>query len=834
MKRQTKDTNKDKKLNSIQHNPSGQLVIPHNADLSFHKLPTLHEATDDFEIYENKSGCKENYSNVISIKKGEKILIVSFYDSQPNDMSTSLDSTVYKIITFKKEKTNGNDEFETDKVGYAQKNKITPLLEKINIESAFENPIFPHPPCMNDIRQGDFGDCYLLACLLAILKLDNGPDFIESMMRQDFDNHSTTVRLYRWVDNKLEPVYIVVPTSYHCKQENGWFFTTSTPTSPHNAPWVHMLEKAFAIAMANNTKKSDHASYDLAYGNGAALDIAMPILTGNRKTKIIEINFNKSPIFFGNMKYDFFKSTLNQSQDYTEGLLEEEKFYTEALEKANTLLTRKLLINVINPTPESKIEIKLIDTELIELRISERANRIQQMRLTLKTLIEPAPEWLQYLITLTNEKSNELLERLKTLENELRRIKQSDAIEKLNALCRNEFMIPDAIYTRFLAYINKVCIKDFTEFMPSDEQQTIFGEIKAAIDNKNLVVAETPKYNKDEPIGLTGPHAYTIIAAYEKTVHTSRGDIKKYMLKLMNPWGKIGPDVSFNSDGSVKVEVMDNGEFEYPIELFCRNFHYVTITDSLNQNLIALTSTETSYNGANVRDLNFSHWRNNPNAKNKDFTGADFSGANCMDASFSTGSFPIANVEHANFEMANFLGADLTGISHFDTANWVGCNLIGAKTSADFENHLTKELPKKIVEILDIINNPDHLSLKNMLCCKQKYSFLSFFIVGYEYKILNYAELKYINAAIRFMLMQDAGIDKIRQKECLELLQKKLDEWQPSNNNNNNQSEQRNSIKNTLSEFVKYELKQLTQSSTTNTSTTASINMQFGKSDINK
>lgn len=91
--------------------------------------------------------------------------------------------------------------------------------------------IFPHVPRPDDVRQSAIGDCFLLAALHTAIQVD--PALIEGMMR-DLRGGWVVVRLY---DNGT-PVYYKVQKDYLAND--------GLAIARHGAPWVYMVEKAFA------------------------------------------------------------------------------------------------------------------------------------------------------------------------------------------------------------------------------------------------------------------------------------------------------------------------------------------------------------------------------------------------------------------------------------------------------------------------------------------------------------------------------------------------------------------------------------------------------------
>ena len=94
--------------------------------------------------------------------------------------------------------------------------------------------LFPHEPCIQDVFQGDLGDCYYISTIAAIVEKD--PGFIKKMMRDD-GKGNVYVRLY----DKGKKIYVKVKKSVP-KDDSG------NDIYAHGALWVQMLEKAFVIS----------------------------------------------------------------------------------------------------------------------------------------------------------------------------------------------------------------------------------------------------------------------------------------------------------------------------------------------------------------------------------------------------------------------------------------------------------------------------------------------------------------------------------------------------------------------------------------------------------
>ncbi|MBN3922114.1 C2 family cysteine protease [Nostoc sp. NMS4] len=100
-------------------------------------------------------------------------------------------------------------------------------------------PILPSP---DDVKQGKIGDCYLMAAIASIAQTE--PEYIFTMFRDYGD--TVAVRLFDVDESEPEnqqftPLYIKIDKSV-VKDEDGNLVYSQ------GALWVHMLEKAYAVA----------------------------------------------------------------------------------------------------------------------------------------------------------------------------------------------------------------------------------------------------------------------------------------------------------------------------------------------------------------------------------------------------------------------------------------------------------------------------------------------------------------------------------------------------------------------------------------------------------
>ena len=135
--------------------------------------------------------------------------------------------------TDEEQKTEREKEKEQLRKAYDDYSK-TMILDKTNV------PLFPHRPCIEDIMQGGIGDCYLLASLAAVVKIN--PEAITSMLH-DYGN--------------------IVKVSFDAKHVVYVSKKIFEGKSARNTLWVQIIEKAYGKAFKQKEQKIEDEQKDI-------------------------------------------------------------------------------------------------------------------------------------------------------------------------------------------------------------------------------------------------------------------------------------------------------------------------------------------------------------------------------------------------------------------------------------------------------------------------------------------------------------------------------------------------------------------------------------------
>lgn len=465
--------------------------------------------------------------------------------------------------------------------------------------------IFPNRDLIRDIYQNTFGDCFLLASVLSILHQPNGSDFIRGMMRQEGDY--TIVRLYH--PETLEPHYIRVKNSDYHQQGRNLVL--------HQAPWVHILEKAYtAFGFKKNREQSymTFPAFREMYGNGGNPEFALTILTGQPGGEVklqeqSEYPWKKSaymdclPIYFSLMT--IISALENQALDDLDAYLN-----TNTKEYLNNLY--ELMLRLLDEPSFDEILKRVGEFEaqhsangsllpLLEI-INEQAEEENK-----SGLIKSLGSYIDKFVVLKMNNASALSPALNGVRDfyaigvGLFRLMQEDKLDAFLA-----FEQPVHNYDDVAAYFDR--IKPFECYLPASaldqvkqyayekirwdlprgsgryaqSSLDVFEDIEAKLHDphrRNTLVATTRTVFAEKNVaGLRNRHAYAIADAYDKKL--PGGAVVK-MIRLRNPWGHTGREIDWakarRGEKTYIREDKNSAEFEVELSDFVKYFRKYSV-----------------------------------------------------------------------------------------------------------------------------------------------------------------------------------------------------------------------------------------------------------------
>lgn len=136
-----------------------------------------------------------------------------------------------------------------------------------------EFPLFPHEPTVNDIRQGNIGDCYLLASLSSIAA--QTPEVIKQCMRDNGDG-TVTVRFFK----DRMPLYVTVD-----KVIPQYRFT-GKDVGAKDCLWVQMIERAYVASGLNTPDMPQEQHFQTVYNRTQSDLTAKEKAISNARTEL--------------------------------------------------------------------------------------------------------------------------------------------------------------------------------------------------------------------------------------------------------------------------------------------------------------------------------------------------------------------------------------------------------------------------------------------------------------------------------------------------------------------------------------------------------------------
>lgn len=424
----------------------------------------------------------------------------------------------------------------------------------------FEQALFPHPPKISDIKQGAMGDCFLLATLIAILSLDEteeeecpGQDFIQALLHQDVNN--TTVQLHNpKLSNQRKHgsrTYVRVDNTFY-RDKNGHRVN-------HSAPWVHMIEKAYAGFGMKPGKKVNPSFLEM-YGRGGKPGFAMEVLTGQEADVV---SWEPAPSLF-----DLTECALAQTM-YLHSLPGEDDADPDPDPDPDPL--NDVALRFYNNHQE--------DSKLFRLLTPEQ---VYQWGKFFSHKIAPNKEVFDSFTAYNaSECSTDDLVELCVQIEALADKKEREGVREILDIIKND-LLPDGDENN----IGEICGPRGSGIY-TIKQQDLYSTLETAQGEKKIMVASSGNQHSihgyifaggDVVEGLRSSHAYAIKGVKEKDIF---GTPVKFVT-LCNPWHSTGRviewlDAKTGEWSNRPIEDENQGTFDLELSEFTKYFHEVSI-----------------------------------------------------------------------------------------------------------------------------------------------------------------------------------------------------------------------------------------------------------------
>ena len=470
-----------------------------------------------------------------------------------------------------------------------------------------KEPLFAHKPNIEDIQQGQIGDCYLLSTLAAIAKQE--PDSIQKNMLDNEDG-TVTVRFFD-KDNFYKPVYITVSKKVPRISASG-------------ALWVQVMEKAMAAFItykvekekAKNKRKTDmdkiwrakkkskvilktheHAINMIDYGTigkGGKPGEAAAVLLGREGS---EIKINDIPtdlkkvcdiaLELANEKVSKEFNERIKNKDYrTSDLKYNWKIEEDIKKEIDSIIPYNLKDSFREPLKELK-QLKVLFGEFVNLCEKNMPNIKDSNGVYSKSEIKSLfGKWAN------KNNETELIEYIEKQKKFWNSCKKKFGIEKekdkediLKKIILKMF-IP--YFERIKDYVNDASIGIYNEMSGdySEYATDLFMKIEDAISNNKIISAGSKKIKKKKngiigvkkKDGVVGAHAYSVLET------EILEDL--YFIKLRNPWGEYGMKYTIEDKKlfAKKYKHARDGQFWIELNHFIKLFDEVEINEAREQN----------------------------------------------------------------------------------------------------------------------------------------------------------------------------------------------------------------------------------------------------------
>ena len=416
---------------------------------------------------------------------------------------------------------------------------------ELRFDDKSDVPLFLHKPNIYDMKQGDIGNCYMIAALISII--DANPDEIINCMKDNGD--TVTVRFYR----NQQPVYITVKKSIPYREFEGVDKTGNeikrkVYSGASGALWVNMMEKAYAVFCAGGDyNKLEHADKE-----GASDFIFALTQRGVKSTEL-----------YGDMNDYSAVEQLPTKVEVTSLVKDARKSaradFEEKLRKEGRLPASKSERNLLWNKEKARMFFGITAQEYYSYNLSEMFRK--------NTAFD---KWSKVLKKKMKEFSQSGVRSITELGMVLGSLKETE-FPKLGIRGLNE--------EKMRKHYIKAMIKVITEkeklfsigndYRYSYEEASLYEKINKARKKGTFITTGTSRlrfrYLQDKKLehdqeGIFGQHSYTILGTREKDINVNGKTLKRLFVIVSNPWLHGSRIYDSNGMGHEQYEVMNNDD----------------------------------------------------------------------------------------------------------------------------------------------------------------------------------------------------------------------------------------------------------------------------------
>lgn len=508
----------------------GGLVVPDDAEVVHEHDPGIKAKFGrDTTVY-SVDPSQGTSTETLAVKKGDKV----------NVRKTDNPSIVY-VEVYRKT----GDKVEVTGKGYAFASHVTSHKQARSHKALGKDaPIFPKEPSPKDIMQGKIGDCFFLAGLSSIVARD--PSAVTKMIKDNGDG-TVTVKMHDVVVSKernehgqeiekktFKPKYItfdksVLHTDYSIREH-----------ADKGAPWVTMLEKAYAIHKGSYTMLGEGGFANDVYEAMLGKEAVKEPLTGGSfiNTMASVLNKEKNPLFPDGEKAKQIAGFIEGMESQVQDLIQSGQQGQSGIEAVEKLVAKP-----------SQIVIKGQSMETLKAGLVKDLNMSPEDAKKVTDKLFAVFKYGRDSVA----SSEELAEKLKKIDPPL-----SEDVQKTVVKYAQPVSLPKEMQEAIVNALKSTIAGPRGSGQYSTYQNDMFAKIKDGLEQGKVMGAGTLHKIEEEGAGqggvgtageevvkgLVGGHDFSITGAVElkpgdKGYPGPKDGPPMKFVKVRNPWGKL-------------------------------------------------------------------------------------------------------------------------------------------------------------------------------------------------------------------------------------------------------------------------------------------------------